>query len=191
MIGILAIQGGFREHAQALSQLNVNNSLIVSVDQLKKCDGLILPGGESSVMLKFMVENGLFEEIIKFNMRALPIFGTCAGAILLAKKVINPAQKSLGLVDITMKRNAYGRQLQSHIVTGKNLLNNKSQEMVLIRAPKITQLGANVKVLATYEEDAIVVSENNCLLTTFHPELSRDLFWHKYFLETMCKRRTK
>jgi len=191
MIGVLAIQGDYMAHASILAQLKENYCLIVSAEQLNKCDGLIIPGGESPTILNIILQNGLFEAIKKFHTQGKPIFGTCAGAILSAKKVINPEQKSLGLVDVIIKRNAYGRQLQSHIVMGKNLLNNQPQEMVLIRAPKITQLGANVKVLATYEEDAVVVLENNCLLTTFHPELSPDLFWHKYFLETMCKRQAK
>lgn len=182
MIGILSIQGGYAAHAEILAQLKIKYSLIISVEQLKKCEALIIPGGESSTMLKFITANGLFEEIINFHREGRPIFGTCAGAILLAKKVINPPQKSLGLVNVTMKRNAYGRQLESHIAIGKNLVNNQQQEMVFIRAPKIIKFGAKVKLLATCEEEPVVVFENNCLLTTFHPELSKDLFWHKYFL---------
>lgn len=182
MIGILAIQGDYLAHAKILTQLKVDYCLIISAEQLEKCDGLILPGGESSTMLKFIVENGLFEAIINFNAQGKSIFGTCAGAILLAKNVINPQQKSLGLVNVIIQRNAYGRQLQSNIVIGKNLINNQPQEMILIRAPKITRIGSNVKILATYKEDIVCVAENNCLLTTFHPELSPDLFWHKYFV---------
>ncbi|MGD9108977.1 MAG: pyridoxal 5'-phosphate synthase glutaminase subunit PdxT [Gammaproteobacteria bacterium] len=181
-IGILAIQGGYVAHAKILAQLEVEHSLVVSVEQLKQCDALIIPGGESSTILKFITANGLFEEIISFHACGKPIFGTCAGAILLAKKVINPPQKSLGLINVTIKRNAYGRQLESHIATGKNLVNNQQQEMVFIRAPKIMELGPQIKVLATCEEEPVAVEENNCLLTTFHPELSSDLFWHKYFL---------
>lgn len=185
-IGILAIQGGYAAHAEMLAQLKAKYSLVVSVEQLKKCEALIIPGGESSTILKFITANGLFEEIINFNKQGKPIFGTCAGSILLAKEVINPSQKSLGLVNVTIKRNAYGRQLQSHISMGKNLINNKQQEMVFIRAPKIIEIGSKVKVLATCEEEPVAVEENDCLLTTFHPELSSDLFWHKYFLK-MCK----
>ncbi|MGD9153360.1 MAG: pyridoxal 5'-phosphate synthase glutaminase subunit PdxT [Gammaproteobacteria bacterium] len=183
MIGVLAIQGGYAAHAEMLAQLKVQYSLVVSVEQLKKCTALIIPGGESSTILKFITANGLFEEIISFHKQGKSIFGTCAGAILLAKKVINPPQKSLDFVDITIKRNAYGRQLQSHIAIGKNLINNQLQEMVFIRAPKIIELDPKVKVLATCGEEPVAVEENNCLLTTFHPELSSDLFWHKYFLE--------
>jgi len=182
MIGILAVQGGFAAHVRALTKLKVKNSLVVSAEQLKECDGLILPGGESSVMLKFITENNLFAEIINFSAQGKSIFGTCAGAILLAKDVINPQQKSLGLVNITMQRNAYGRQLQSHVAMGETTLSSEKQEMVFIRAPKITRIGSNVKILAMYKEEVVCVAENNCLLTTFHPELSPDLFWHKYFV---------
>lgn len=187
MIGILAIQGDYMAHAKILAQLKVAYCLVISAAQLENCDGLIIPGGESPTILNIILQNGLFAAIKNFHAGGKQIFGTCAGAILLAKKTINPEQKSMGLIDVTIKRNAYGRQLQSHIAIGKNLINNKPQEMILIRAPKIIEFGARVKVLVTYKEDAACAQENNCLITTFHPELTDDLFWHQYFVETMCR----
>lgn len=180
MIGILAIQGNYEAHARILSQLNMRYSFIVSPDQLKKCDGLIIPGGESSTMLKFILANGLFDEIKNFNAQHKPILGTCAGAILLAKEVISPAQTSLGLIDITIERNGYGRQFESHILTGEELLNHRPQEMLFIRAPKILKTDG-VKIVATCQNEVVGVEQNHCIALTFHPELLNITFWHEYF----------
>ena len=182
MIGILAIQGDYEAHANILKQLNVKYTFVVSVEQLKECDGLIIPGGESSTILKFILLNGLFDEIIKFNKSGKPIFGTCAGAILLANKAINPEQKSLGLIDITIERNGYGRQLESRILMGETSLKDLSQKMAFIRAPKIIKLGKGVDIMARCDKEIVSVKQNKCIATTFHPELTSDFSWHKFFL---------
>jgi len=186
-VGVLALQGDFDAHRQRLEELGAKVVLIRKPEQLDAIDGLIIPGGESSTFLKLLGEKG-FEKLKEF-VRAKPTFGTCAGAILLATEVENPKQVGLGAIDITIRRNAYGRQLESSIRQGKFLPSNRAQEaelpveMVFIRAPKIERLGPLVEVIATEGEDPVVVKQGSAMAATFHPELSEDQRIHKAFLD--------
>jgi 5'-phosphate synthase pdxT subunit len=182
LIGILAIQGSFAAHANCLKKLNVAYRYVKSVQQLQDCDALIIPGGESTTILKFITSNGLFDAILQMAAQNKPIFGTCAGAILLAKKIVNSDQPTFDLIDMTIERNAYGRQLDSIIQHGTTSLSDQPQEMVFIRAPKIHAIGKNVQVIGKYNNEIVCVRQNNCLATTFHPELSANTLWHEYFL---------
>ena len=178
-IGILALQGDYASHAKVLSKLGVSSIYIREPKQLTNINGLIIPGGESTTMLKFFEEENFINAIQKFHQEGKAIFGTCAGAILLAKNVL-PTQKSLQLIDITVERNAYGRQISSAVTKGK--YKNKTIEIVLIRAPKIVQVGQEAKVLGWLDDNPICVIQKNVMVTTFHPELTSDFQIHKDFL---------
>ncbi len=182
-IGILAVQGDFAAHAAMLAAMDVQTIEVRTVADLDSCDGLILPGGESTTQLQFLQEEGLFEAIKKFAAEGGPIFGTCAGAILLATEVKNPAQTSLGLLDMTVLRNAYGRQLASDVFFGSSKLTVAPMEMVFIRAPVIDSVGPSVKVLAEYGGKPVLVRKANVMAATFHPELTQDTSVHGRFLE--------
>jgi 5'-phosphate synthase pdxT subunit len=182
-IGILAVQGDFAAHAAMLAGLGADTAEVRTVADLDGCDGLILPGGESTTQLQFLQEEGLFEAVKKFAAEGGAIFGTCAGAILLATEVKNPAQASLGLVDMTVLRNAYGRQLSSDVFSGTNTLTDVPMEMVFIRAPIIDRVGPGVEVLAEYGGKPVLVRKANIMAATFHPELSSDSTVHRCFLE--------
>jgi 5'-phosphate synthase pdxT subunit len=184
-IGILAIQGDFAAHAAMLQSLGAETLEVRTVADLEKCDGLILPGGESTTQLQFLEEEGLFEAIKKFSANNQPIFGTCAGAILLASHVKNPPQDSLALLDMTVLRNAYGRQLSSDVFFGATKLKSDTLEMVFIRGPIIDSVGPGVEVLAEYAGKPALVRKNNVLAATFHPELTDDPTVHKYFLQLL------
>jgi pyridoxal 5'-phosphate synthase pdxT subunit len=181
-IGILAIQGDFAAHAAMLHSLGAKTLEVRTVADLNECDALILPGGESTTQLQFLQEDGLFEAIKKFAADKHPIFGTCAGAILLAATVKNPPQDALGLLDMTVLRNAYGRQLASDVVFGPTKLEPRPMEMVFIRGPIIDQVGPGVEVLAEYAGKPALVRQGRVLAATFHPELTSDLTVHQYFL---------
>jgi 5'-phosphate synthase pdxT subunit len=184
-IGILALQGDYEAHAKMLAKLDVAVGYVRHKEELLACDGLVIPGGESTTFLNLLEIIGLKKAILDFAGKGHPVFGTCAGAILLATNVKNPPQESLGLIDMTIERNAYGRQLASFVDVGENKLTNKkdeSCEMVFIRAPKIISVEKSVRVLAEYDSNPVCVQQNNCLAATFHPELSDDLSWHRYFL---------
>jgi len=146
-------------------------------------DGLIIPGGESTTMLKFFEEEGLAEPIVSFAREGKPVFGTCAGAILLAREVYNPTQVSLGLIDIAVERNSYGRQVDSFIGEAETSLESGSLEAVFIRAPKIVRVGTTVEVLASVNANPVLVREGNILVATFHPELTEDQRVHRLFVE--------
>jgi 5'-phosphate synthase pdxT subunit len=150
---------------------------------LEGCDGLILPGGESTTQLQFLQEEGLAEAIAKFAERGGAIFGTCAGAILLATEVKNPGQDSLKLLDMTVLRNAYGRQIASDVVSGPSKLKGEPLEMVFIRGPIIERAGPGLKILAEYAGKPALVERNGILAATFHPELTDDTTVHEHFLE--------
>jgi len=179
-IGVLALQGDYQKHARSLERAGAQVSEVRTAAELAAVDGLVIPGGESTAMLKLLDRESLFEPLREFGSRK-PIFGTCAGAILLATKVENPDQASLGLVDISVQRNAYGRQLDSRVAQieaeGFGTL-----EAVFIRAPIIRSAGPGVKVLASYAGDPVLVEEGRHLVATFHPELSADDRVHAYFL---------
>jgi len=179
-IGVLALQGDFDAHRKRLEELGAEVVLVRKTKQLDNLDGLIIPGGESSTFLKLLGEAGL--EKLKSFVRMKPTFGTCAGAILLAKEVENPQQMGLGAIDIGIRRNAYGRQLESSIRQG--VFQGSPTEMVFIRAPKISRVGPAVEVLATEGKDPVMVRQGNVMVATFHPELSADTSIHKAFLES-------
>lgn len=183
VVGILAVQGDYEAHGRVLARLGVEHRLVRHATELKGLDGLILPGGESSTMLNFLEQEGLCEAVVKFAKEGGAIFGTCAGAILLAREVKNPAQASLGLADLTVVRNAYGRQLSSHVTQVPTKLNNAPLEMVFIRAPVIERVGSGVEVLAEYQGHPVLVREGRVLAATFHPELTDDASVHQAFLK--------
>jgi len=180
-IGVLALQGAFEAHAKALESLGVTAKLIRTPAELKDLDGLIIPGGESTTFLKFLERDGFLGALQSF-VETTPTFGTCAGAILLAKHVENPAQKSLAVLDITVERNAYGRQIDSTILTAPTKLEGGPLEMVFIRAPRITRAGAAVETLAERDGFPVLVRQGHLLAATFHPELSADPRVHQLFL---------
>ena len=182
-IGILAIQGDFAAHAAMLHSLGAETTEVRKIADLQQCDALILPGGESTTQLQFLQEEGLGEEIKKFAAKKRPVFGTCAGAILLAARVNNPAQDSLGLLDMTILRNGYGRQLASNVSFCNSKLKSEPMEMVFIRAPIIERVGPGVEILAEYGGKPALVQKGNLLAATFHPELSADTTVHRHFLE--------
>jgi len=180
-IGVLALQGDFDAHRRRLEELGAEVVLVKKPEQLDEIDGLVIPGGESSTFLKLLGDSG-FEKLKAF-VRTKPSFGTCAGAILLAKKVENPEQSGLGAIDISVRRNAYGRQIDSSIREGQ--FRGSPIEMVFIRAPKISRLGPEVEVLATEgkDKDPVAVRQGTAMAATFHPELTGDRRIHQVFLD--------
>jgi pyridoxal 5'-phosphate synthase pdxT subunit len=182
-IGILAVQGDFAAHAEMLDSLGAETLEVRKPADLGGCDGLILPGGESTTQLQFLQEEGLFDAIRNFAAAGGAVFGTCAGAILLATNVKNPAQASLGLLDMTVLRNAYGRQLASNVFFGPSKLTDAPMEMVFIRAPVIDSVGPGIEVLAEYGGKPVLVRRANVMAATFHPELTQDNAVHRRFLE--------
>jgi pyridoxal 5'-phosphate synthase pdxT subunit len=182
-IGILAVQGDFAAHAGMLHSLGVDTVEVRTVEDLQGCDGLILPGGESTTQLQFIQEEGLFDAIKKFAADGRAIFGTCAGAILLATQVKHPPQDSLGLLDMTVLRNAYGRQIASDVVSGPSTLKKEPLEMVFIRAPIIDHVGPGVEVLAEYAGKPALVQKDHIMASGFHPELTGDTTVHQHFLQ--------
>jgi 5'-phosphate synthase pdxT subunit len=178
-IGVLAIQGDFDAHKKRLEELGAQVVLVRKPEQLDEIEGLVIPGGESGAFLKILGDQGVAK--LKEFVRIKPTFGTCAGAIMLAKEVTNPDQPGLGALDIRVRRNAYGRQIDSSIRTGK--FGESPLEMVFIRAPKIERVGPGVEVMATEGNDPVVVREGKAMAATFHPELSPDRRVHQAFLD--------
>ena len=183
-IGVLALQGDFDAHRRRLEELGADVVLVKKPEQLDQIDGLVIPGGESGTILKLLGVAG-FERLKQF-VRAKPSFGTCAGAILLASEVENPKQVGLGALDIRIRRNAYGRQIDSSIRTGT--MNGSPIEMVFIRAPKIEHVGPSVEVIATEGNDPVAVRQGKTMAATFHPELSEDTRVHQAFLDLVQER---
>ncbi len=183
VIGVLAIQGDFTAHVRALRRIGVDAFEVRREDDLDAAEGLIIPGGESTTMLKFIEETNLAESITDFARQGKPIFGTCAGAILLAREVYNPAQASLGLIDIGVERNGYGRQVDSFMAEVETAIEGGPLEAVFIRAPKIKRIGPEVEVLARLNCEPVLVRERNVLAATFHPELSEDDRLHRLLVE--------
>jgi pyridoxal 5'-phosphate synthase pdxT subunit len=182
-IGIVAIQGDFEAHGRTLERLGVEPAYVRRPDDLLGVGGVILPGGESTTHLKVMTEEGLFEALKRLAANGGAFFGTCAGAILLAREVHGPPQASLGLLDISVRRNGYGRQLASHVHSGTSKLANEPLEMVFIRAPIIESVGQGVVVLAEDAGRAVLVEQGRVLASTFHPELTKDTTVHEHFLK--------
>jgi 5'-phosphate synthase pdxT subunit len=193
-IGVLALQGDFDAHRRRLEELGAEVVLVKKPEQLDAIDGLVIPGGESGTFLKLLGDDG-FEKLKQF-VHTKPTFGTCAGAILLATEVENPQQKGLGAIDIRIRRNAYGRQIDSSIREGRLISNGSISdrsakeksadsplEMVFIRAPKIERVGDEVEVLATEGNDPVAVRQGKTMAATFHPELSADTRIHQAFLD--------
>jgi 5'-phosphate synthase pdxT subunit len=182
-IGILAVQGDFDAHARMLAAMGVGSVEVRTPTDLADCDALILPGGESTTQLQFLKEEGLEDAIRKFAAEDKAIFGTCAGAILLATEVKNPHQDSLKLLDMTVLRNGYGRQVHSDVVSGPSTLRKEPLEMVFIRGPVIERVGPNVEVLAEYAGKPALVQKGHILASAFHPELTSDTTVHRHFLD--------
>ena len=188
-IGVLAIQGDYEAHKARLEQLGVAVALVRKPEQLDTIDAIIIPGGESSTFLNFLIERGFLEKLTDF-VRTKPAFGTCAGAILLANEVENPPQTSLRALDIRVRRNAYGRQVDSSIRVAQTKLGDQPLEMVFIRAPKIVATGKDVEVLATESGDPVLVRQGKVMAATFHPELSTDTRVHQEFLKLVTNGRS-
>jgi pyridoxal 5'-phosphate synthase pdxT subunit len=186
-IGVLAIQGDFAAHMATLREAGAEVYEVRKAAELRQVDGLVIPGGESTTLLKFILnpDLGYLEAFQEFHQAGKPLFGTCAGLILVAKDVLNPAQFSFGFIDVEVERNSYGRQKESFETVGESYLEGtaKPLKMVFIRAPRITRLGAQVDLLATCHEEPVMARQGNILVATFHPELTGDLTVHRYFLE--------
>jgi 5'-phosphate synthase pdxT subunit len=181
-IGVLALQGDFEAHARALREAGAAAVPVRLPADLAGLAGLVIPGGESSTLLKLAARDGLFEALKGFA-RAMPVFGTCAGCILLARRVLRPEQDSLGVLDATVERNAYGRQIDSAILETPTALPGGPLETVYIRAPRIAAVGPGVEVLAERDGDPVLVRQGRLLAATFHPELSADRRVHRLFLD--------
>ncbi len=181
-VGVLAIQGDYAAHAEALAEVGAEPAEIRKPEELTGLDGLVLPGGESTTILKFLEKQGFFEALRAF-CSTKPVFATCAGTILLARQVTHPPQRSLGVLHATVERNAYGRQIDSSILLGETSLLGGPLEMVFIRAPRIVQVDDDVEVLATREGFPTLVRQGVLLAATFHPELTEDPTVHEHFLQ--------
>jgi 5'-phosphate synthase pdxT subunit len=186
-VGVLALQGDFEAHQRALRRAGADAVQVRTAEELNSVDGLVIPGGESTTMLKLLNYMDLKEPLRKFAQEK-PVFGTCAGAILLATDVRNPAQESFGVVDMTVERNAYGRQIDSRVASIEPCADFQRRtgpgdvEAVFIRAPIIRRTGPGVKVLAQYNGDPVLVEQGKYLIATFHPELTDDPRVHQLFL---------
>ena len=180
-IGVLALQGDFDAHRRRLEELGATVTLVRKAEDFNHIDGLVIPGGESTTFLKLLPKN-VFEKLRDF-VHTKPTFGTCAGAILLAKHVTNPDQPSLNALDITVERNAYGRQIDSTILEADTALGSAPLEMVFIRAPRIARVGDGIEVLARRDDDPVLVRKGIVMAATFHPELSDDPRVHAEFLK--------
>lgn len=190
-IGVLALQGAFAEHRKMLKKLGIESFEIRKKSDLSNAvndndiDGLIIPGGESTVIGKLLYDLDLFDDIKKIILEGLPVFGTCAGLILLAREIENDSRTYLGAMDIKVRRNAYGRQLGSFF-TESEFKGIGVIPMTFIRAPYISSVGKNVEVLSEVDGNVVAARENNILVTSYHPELNDNLKVHKFFVE-MCK----
>jgi 5'-phosphate synthase pdxT subunit len=189
-IGVLALQGAFDVHARRLSELGARTRLVRKPEDLEGLDGLVIPGGESSTFLKNLERVGFYDVLDQF-VQSKPIFGTCAGCILVAKEVRNPSQASFGILDVTVERNFYGRQNDSMILNADTTLPGGPLEMVFIRAPRIAEIGSGIEVLAKREGDPVLVRQGRILAATFHPELTQDLRVHQLFLDIVREEKAK
>jgi 5'-phosphate synthase pdxT subunit len=191
-VGVLALQGDFAAHRSALGRLGVEAPEIRKPEELAGLDGLVIPGGESTTLLKLMGD--AFPTAVRaLHAAGTPIYGTCAGLILLAREVRAPRQPSLGLIDVTVERNAYGRQRESFSAQGEAVLDGPRQplEMVFIRAPRITRAGTGVETLAKRGQDPVLVRSGHLLAATFHPELGHDPRIHQLFIDMVRQHRQK
>lgn len=186
-VGVLSLQGGVREHITILEKLNIDAVEVKNPSDLKDIKGLILPGGESTANGEILKFNNLFDPIKNIIKQGIPTWGTCSGMVLLAKHIENDSRIHFGLMDIIVKRNAYGSQLESFYVEERILgVGDKPIPLVFIRAPYIIGVGKDVEVLLEVENHIVAVKENNMIATSFHPELTDDVSFHKFFIE-LCK----
>ena len=189
-IGVLALQGAYDVHLQRLQELGAEAHLVRKPEELGGLDGLVIPGGESTTFLKHLERAGFYSLLEEF-CRTRPVFGTCAGCILMAKEMEGPPQRSFGVLDVTVERNAYGRQNDSKILTAETALPGGPLEMVFIRAPRISRVGPEIETLATREGSPTLVRQGRLLAATFHPELTTDTRVHQLFLEMVREARLK
>jgi len=191
-VGVLALQGDFEAHKKALEDAGAEVRLVRDAEGVRACDGLVIPGGESTTLWKLMEGTGI-EDAIRELARSRPVFGTCAGAILLARDVTNPERKGMGLLDATVERNAYGRQLDSSVVKLDDLdtrvLGAEPLEAVFIRAPRFRAVGPGVEVLARRDGSPVLVRQGNVVAATFHPELTNDRRVLELFLSGVARSR--
>ncbi|HOD35990.1 MAG TPA: pyridoxal 5'-phosphate synthase glutaminase subunit PdxT [Syntrophales bacterium] len=188
-IGVLALQGDFREHIRILRKLGIEALEVRLPAELKGLDGLIIPGGESTTMNKMMRAYGFPEEIKKFSRKGSPVFGTCAGLIVLAGKIDGRKSGQLNLIDVEVKRNAYGRQVDSREAdVTLDFAATEPYRAVFIRAPQIRKTGPGVKSLARYEGRTVLARQKNILICSFHPELTEDPRIHQYFVDMIGKK---
>jgi len=186
-VGVLALQGDYALHQRMLERIGRGSRQVRKAEELEGLEALVIPGGESTTMLKFIEGEGLLEPLRKLHADGAALYGTCAGVILLAKEVTSPSQVSLGLLDVTVERNAYGRQVDSHTAEEPcPELGPAPLPMVFIRAPIIRRTGPSVRVLARHRGEPVMVREGRILASTFHPELSEDERVHRYFLENVA-----
>lgn len=186
---MLALQGDYDAHARALTEAGAEPVLVRRPEQLAGLDGLIIPGGESTTFLRFLERDGFLDSLRTF-VTDTPTFGTCAGCILLAREVLHPPQASLGLLNATVERNAYGRQIDSSIQSGDTTLAGGPLEMVYIRAPRIVKTGEGVEVLAERDGFPVLVRQGHLMAATFHPELSEDRRVHRLFVDLVRQHRS-
>ncbi|MGM9535175.1 MAG: pyridoxal 5'-phosphate synthase glutaminase subunit PdxT [Intestinibacter sp.] len=186
-IGVLAMQGAYREHLQMLKALGVEAIDVRYEEDIDNIDGLIIPGGESTTMGKLIKTLGLYNKLKSRIENGMPVWGTCAGMILLAKNIVNENYNHLAVMDINVRRNAYGRQLGSFETKALVKGIGDNIEMVFIRAPYIESVGENIEILSTVDGNIVAAQEENMLVTSFHPELTEDLRMHKYFVDIVAK----
>lgn len=186
-IGVLAMQGAYREHLQMLKTLGVEAIDVRYEQDIDNIDGLIIPGGESTTMGKLIKTLGLYDKLKSRIQNGMPVWGTCAGMILLAKNIVNESYNHLAVMDINVRRNAYGRQLGSFETKAPVNGIGDDIDMVFIRAPYIESVGENIEVLSTVDGNIVAAQEGNMLVTSFHPELTEDLRVHKYFINIVDK----
>jgi 5'-phosphate synthase pdxT subunit len=188
-IGILALQGDFALHVKALAKCGVETVEVRKPEELDGLDGLVIPGGESTTLLKLMEEWRFVPALEKFHAAGKPMFGTCAGLILLARDVEGPRQFSLGFIDVGVERNAYGRQRESFSAPGQARLGEATLplEMVFIRAPRIRRVGPGVETLARHRDEPVMARQGQVLVATFHPELTEDTAVHRYFCDMVAR----
>jgi 5'-phosphate synthase pdxT subunit len=187
-IGVLALQGGVKEHINHLKALNCDAVEVRKAEELDDLDGIILPGGESTTIGKLLDRTGILDKLRDKILNGFPVWGTCAGMILLAKNIENDEVRHLNVMDITVKRNAYGSQLDSFKIMKKiEEVSDKEIPLIFIRAPYITHVGDNVTVMCKVDENIVAARQDNILVTSFHPELSSSLEFHRYFIDFCSK----
>jgi 5'-phosphate synthase pdxT subunit len=194
-VGVLALQGDFKAHFAALRQA-AQDGLPLELLEVRRCDqvfdldGLVLPGGESTTLLNLMEDEPWFDTLREFHRVGGALLGTCAGAILLSKKVTGPDQESLGLLDAEIERNGFGRQVDSFETELAVKIPGGNMSAVFIRAPRFRRLGSQVEVLGSWNNEAVLVREGNVVACTFHPELTGDGRLHRFFLDLMVENRS-